>query len=125
MDGVERKSPQKSWLRTSHSVYAAPARPGFLTTYDLGPVEHHQQLGLVGAQAGDDRVELGKTSHPAEDPLEPCAQGSPPGRRRLVLVELQVGVEPPHQLALQVEQPLLLRGHADQPAKMALGMDPA
>jgi hypothetical protein len=33
MDGVERKSPQKSWLRTSHSVYAAPARPGFLTTY--------------------------------------------------------------------------------------------
>jgi hypothetical protein len=43
MDGVERKSPQKSWLRTSHSVYAAPARPGFLTTY---------VAGVVGSVAG-------------------------------------------------------------------------
>ena len=90
-----------------------------------GPVEHQEQLGLVAAQAGDDRVELGKAGDPAEDPVEPGAQGGPPGRRRLVPVELQVLIEPPHQLTLQVDQPLLLRGHADQPPKMALGMDPA
>ena len=77
------------------------------------------------ARAGDGLVELGEAGHPAEDPVEPGAQGGPPGRRRLVLVELQVGVEPPHQLTLQVDQPLLLGGDADQPPEVTLGMDPA
>src|SRR3954451_22859921 len=46
---------------------------------DLGPVEHQRQLGLVGAQAGDGRAELGEARHPAEGAVEPGAQGGPPG----------------------------------------------
>src|SRR3954463_6748514 len=38
---------------------------------------------------------------------------------------LQVGVEPPRQLALEVDQALLLRGGADHAPEVALGMDPA
>src|SRR5436305_1384967 len=48
-----------------------------------------------GSRSGaDGRVELGEARHPAEDAVEPGAQGGPPRGRRLVLVELQVGVEP-------------------------------
>jgi len=48
----------------------------------------------------------------------------PPGGR-VILVKLQVGVEPPDQLALQVNQSMLLIGHADNPAQVALSVDPA
>ena len=44
---------------------------------------------------------------------------------RVVLVELEIGVEPPDQLALQIDQAVLLVGDADDPAEMALGVDPA
>jgi len=37
----------------------------------------------------------------------------------------EIGVEPPDQLALQRDQAVLLVGDADDPAEMALGMDPA
>ena len=43
---------------------------------------------------------------------------------KIVLVELEIGVEPPDQLALQSDQAVLLVGDADDPAEMALGVDP-
>jgi hypothetical protein len=42
-----------------------------------------------------------------------------------LLVALEISVEPPNQLALEGNQPLVLVGHADQAPEMALGVDPA
>src|SRR6188508_817595 len=41
---------------------------------------------------------------------------------RVVLVELEIAVEPPDQLALHIDQAVLLVGHADDPAEMALSV---
>ena len=46
------------------------------------------------------------------------------GGCRIVLVELEIGVEPPDQLALHRDQTVLLVGDADDPAEMTLGVDP-
>ena len=92
---------------------------------DVGPVEDKQQLVLVGVGPGDGLVEFGEAGDPGEDPIEACPQGRPADGGRVILVKLQVGVEPPGQLALQVYQSMLLIGHADNPAQVALGVDPA
>src|SRR3954454_17605873 len=73
---------------------------------------------------GSGLVELSEAGDPGEDPIEPLPQGRPTGSGRVVLVELEIGVEPPDQLALHRDQTVLLVGHADDPAEMALGVDP-
>jgi hypothetical protein len=92
---------------------------------DVWPVEHKQQLVLVGVGPGDGLIELGEAGDPGEDPIEPPPQRRPAGGCRIVLVELEIGVEPPDQLALQRDLTMLLVGDADDPAEMALGVDPA
>jgi len=92
---------------------------------DVGPVEHKQQLVFVGKGPGDGLVEVGKAGDPGEDPIEALPQRRPADGCRVVLVELEIGVEPPDQLALQRDQAVLLVGDADDPAEMALGVDPA
>src|SRR3954447_134703 len=91
---------------------------------DLGPVEHEQQLVLVGVGPGDGLVELGKAGDPGEDPIEALLQRRSADGCRVVLVELEISVEPPDQLTLQRNLTMLLVGHADDPAEMALGVDP-
>jgi hypothetical protein len=92
---------------------------------DVGPVEHKQQLVLVGKGPGDGLVEFDKAGDPGEDPIEALPQRRSADGCRVVLVELEIGVEPPDQLALQRDQAVLLVGDADDPAEMALGVDPA
>jgi hypothetical protein len=58
---------------------------------DVGPVEHKQQLVLVGVGSGDGVVELGKAGDPGEDPIEPLLQRRPAGGCGIVLVELEIG----------------------------------
>jgi hypothetical protein len=91
---------------------------------DVWPVEHKQQLVLVGKGPGDGLVELGKAGDPGEDPIEAPPQRCSADGCRVVLVELEISVEPPDQLALQRDQAVLLVGDADDPAEMALGVDP-
>ena len=88
-------------------------------------VEHKQQFVLVGVGSGDGLVEIGEAGDPGEDPIEPLPQRRPASGCRVILVELEIGVEPPDQLALQRDQAVLLVGDADDPAEMALGVDPA
>ena len=73
---------------------------------------------------GSGLVELGEAGDPGEDPIETPLQRRPAGRVRIAFVELEVSVEPPDQLALQRDQAVLLVCHADDPAEMALGVDP-
>ena len=61
---------------------------------DFRPVEHQEQFILVGVKAGDDLVELGEAGDPGEDPIEPLPQRRPASGCRVVLVELEIGVEP-------------------------------
>src|SRR3954452_16744432 len=61
---------------------------------DLGALEHQEQLVLVGPDPGHGLVELGETGDPAEDPREALLERGATGGVRVVLVELQVGVEP-------------------------------
>src|SRR3954468_102125 len=56
---------------------------------------------------GSGLVEVGEAGDPSEDPIEPPPQGRPAGGGRVVLVELEVGVEPPDQLALHLDQAVL------------------
>src|SRR4051812_2355471 len=92
---------------------------------DVWPVEYKQQLVLVGVGPGDGLVELGEAGDPGEDPIEALPQRCSADGCRVVLVELEISVEPPDQLALQIDQAVLLVGDADDPAEMALGVDPA
>jgi len=91
---------------------------------DLGSVKHPQQLILVGVGPGDGLVEFDKAGDPGEDPIEALLQRRPADGCRVVFVEFEISVEPPDQLALQSDQAVLLVGHADDPAGMALGVDP-
>jgi hypothetical protein len=91
---------------------------------DVGPVEHPEQIVFVGVAPSNGLVELGEAGEPAENPIETPPQRRPTGRARLVFVELQVGVEPPDQRALHRDPPLLLVGHAHDPAQVSLRRDP-
>jgi hypothetical protein len=73
---------------------------------------------------GSGLVEFGKAGDPGENAIETLPQRRSADGGRIILVKLQVGVEPPDQLALQRDLTMLLVGHADDPAEMALGVDP-
>ena len=92
---------------------------------DVGPIEDKQQLVLVGVGSGDGLVELGKAGDAGEDPVEALPQCRSAEGCGIVPVEFEISVEPPDQLALQRDQAVLLVGDADDPAEMALGVDPA
>src|SRR6185312_8019530 len=55
---------------------------------DVWPVEHKQQLVLVGVGPGDGLVELGKAGDPGEDSIEALLQRRSADGCRVVLVEL-------------------------------------
>ena len=44
---------------------------------DLRAIEHHQQFGLVGVQAGEQPIEGGKAGAAPEDAVEAGPQGRP------------------------------------------------
>src|SRR5689334_24196966 len=91
---------------------------------DVWPVEHKQQLVLVGKGPGDGLVELGEAGDPGEDPIEAPPQRCSAAGGRVILVELEIGIEPPDQLTLQRDLTMLLACHAHNPAEVALGVDP-
>src|SRR5690242_20994368 len=61
--------------------------------------EHHQQRGFVGMQPLEQAIKGGKSGAPVEDAVEPVAHlAAAPGRGRGA-IRLEIGVEPPDQLA--------------------------
>src|SRR6202012_6246509 len=66
---------------------------------EFWPVEHHQQLGLVGMKTSEQPIEGGKAGLSLEDAVKSGAQGGPSCRRRIAAGGLQVGVGPPDQAA--------------------------
>jgi hypothetical protein len=66
---------------------------------ELGPVEHSEQLGLIGVQPLQQAIERDEASAATEDAIEPRTHlaALPSGRRRTV--GFQIGVEPPNQCA--------------------------
>src|SRR5688500_15424994 len=119
MDGVESKSPQKSWLRTSHSVYAAPACPGFLTTY-LGrchPIRGRILTAPAGGPLPDDARLPGEA---ARADLAPQAGAVAIARRPARLEILAEGIE---NAAATVGMPPGRRMAGTQPAAHRLAAD--
>src|SRR3954454_11383427 len=91
---------------------------------DFGAVEHHQQLELVGVQPLEQSIKYGKAGAAAEDAIKTRSQLAPPAGRRVELVGLQVGIEPPDQLTHILLGGSLLVGDCLQLVHQALGMDP-
>ena len=92
---------------------------------DFGPLQHHQQLCLVGVQARQKAIQGGKAGAAAEDAVEPCPQRETTAFVRIGLVRLEISVEVPDQF------PHLLLGGAMrlregvQFVHQPFGMDPA
>ena len=92
---------------------------------DFWPVEHHQQLGLVGMKTSEQPIEGGKAGLSLEDAVKSGAQGGPSCRRRIAAVGLQIGVEPPDQAAHPLLGSAMVVGEGIELVDQPLGMDPA
>lgn len=57
----------------------------------LRPIEHHQQLGLVGVQPLEQTIQRGEACAAQEDTVEAGAQLAAPARRRIEPIRLQIG----------------------------------
>ena len=91
----------------------------------LRPVEHSEQLGLIGVQPLQQAIERDEASAATEDAIEPGAHlaASPSGRRRTV--GFQIGVEPPNQCADPLLRGAVQIGEGVELVNQPLGMDPA
>ncbi len=92
--------------------------------WDLGVLQHAQQLGLAPVQPGEQPVQGGVAGSPPEDAVETRPQRRGPPWARITRPGLQVGIQPPDQRARHLDGlPLLGRGW-HQLVHEALGMHP-
>lgn len=91
----------------------------------LRPIEDAQELVFAGVQARQEPVEGGEAGFAGEDAIEPGPQLGGPASTGIVLVDLEILVKPPDQLAGDVERLPLLIIEADQLMHQALSVDPA
>jgi hypothetical protein len=66
---------------------------------DLRPVEHGEQLGLVGIEPLQQAIERDEAGAATEDAIEPSAHLAAPPRGWCHAIGLQISVEPPDQRA--------------------------
>lgn len=66
---------------------------------DLGPIQRHQQFGLIGVQPPKQTVEGDEAGTSAEDPIEAGAQFATPPGGGVGTIGLEIGIEPPDQRA--------------------------
>ena len=66
---------------------------------DLRPIEHHQQLWLVGVQSLEQAIERDEAGASAEDAVESGPQIAAPACGGFGAIRLEVIVEPPDQRA--------------------------
>ena len=67
--------------------------------WDLGPIEHHQQLWLVGVQPLEQAIERDEAGASTEDALEAGTQFATAPCGGFRAIRLEVIVEPPDQRA--------------------------
>ena len=91
---------------------------------NVGPVEHGQQLGLVGMQAREQPVECDEARATTEDTIEAGAKLTAAAWRRVGAVGFQVGVEVPDQRARMLLGGALLIGEGIELMHQPLGMHP-
>ncbi|WP_353007412.1 transposase [Mesorhizobium sp. M0976] len=92
---------------------------------NLGTIENAQEFMLAAMQPGKKPVEHDVAGSSFEQALEAGAQGRRAARTRSTLVVLELVIEPPDQLAHDVDGLTLIRGHGYQFVDEPLGVDPA
>ena len=92
---------------------------------DLWPLQHHQQLRLVGMQPLEQAVQRDEAGAAKEDTVEPRAQGGSPARAWLEPVGLETGIEIPDQAAHPRLRGAMLVGEGVQLMHQPFRMDPA
>ena len=90
---------------------------------DLGSVEDHQQLGLVGVEPHEQTVEGDEAGHAREDAIEPRAQRSLSPLGRMAAVGLEIGIELPDQIAHGGLGSAVLGGEGVELVNQTLGMN--
>ncbi len=77
---------------------------------DLRPIEDAQELVFAGVQARQQPVECDEAGLAGEDAIEPGSQLGGPASTGIAFVKFEVLVEPPDQLAGDVERlPILMK----------------
>jgi hypothetical protein len=66
--------------------------------WDFRPVQHHQQLGLVGVEPLQQAIQRNESGAVAEDAIEPGAQHHTAALAGIGPINLEIGVEVPDQL---------------------------
>src|SRR5690242_13580065 len=76
---------------------------------DLRPVQHHQQLSLVGMQPGQQAVQGREAGATKKNAIEAGTQSDGAMSGRVELISLQAGIEVPNQAAhARLRDPLLV-----------------
>src|SRR5215207_9151283 len=92
---------------------------------DFGPIEHHEQLALVGMEASEQAVEGDEAGAAREDAIEASSQNGLAPLGRMKAIGLEIAVEPPDQFTGSALCVTLLVGKGVELVDQALGMDPA
>ena len=92
---------------------------------DLGAVEHHQQLGLVGVEPREQTVEGDEAGLAREDAVEPRPQCGLALFAGSATIGLEIGVELPDQLADGGLGGAVLIGEGVELVNQALGNEPS
>jgi hypothetical protein len=64
---------------------------------NLGPIEHHEQLTLVGVKPCEQTVEGNESGLACEDAIEAGAQGSPALLIRILAIVFEIAIKRPDQ----------------------------
>ena len=91
----------------------------------LWPVEHGEQLGLVGMQSLQKAIERDEAGAAAEDAIEACAHLAAPPRGWRRTIRFEIGVELPDQRADTLLRSAVQIGEGVELMDQPLGMDPA
>ena len=92
---------------------------------DLRPLQHHQQLGLVGMQPLQQPIQRDEAGAAAEDAIEPRTQRETAALPGVGPVCLEIGVEVPDQLAHVLLSGAMAIGESIQLVHQPFRMDPA
>src|SRR5215212_6650829 len=92
---------------------------------DLRPLQHPQQLGLVGVQPREQPVQDNEAGPPPKQAIKPRPQFGSAAPGWLSPVGFEVTVKPPDQRSLVLLRPALTIGEGVELVDEALGVHPA
>ena len=92
---------------------------------NLGPIEHHQQFALVGAEPSEQPVENDEPGLACEDAIEARPQRSPALSVRILSIGFEIAIERPDQSTNPGLDLALIIGEGIELVNEPLGMNPA